>query len=84
MKKPRLHITDHAVIRYLGQVRGVDIDAIRAEIGRIVDLAEEHEGCSGVRADGFTYKIRGDSVTTVVASERADQRQGNRKRRRRG
>jgi len=39
VKKPLAHVTDHAVLRYLERVKGVDIDAVRDELGRVVDRA---------------------------------------------
>lgn len=70
MKKPIAYVTDHAVLRYLERVLQVDIEAHRQEIGRMVDRALEHEGCSGVVIDGFSYKLRGNAVTTVVEANR--------------
>lgn len=84
MKKPRLHITDRAVVRYLERVQGMDIPAIRAEIGRRVDIAEPHHTCNGVQSDGFTYRIDGDHVIDVLKTVRPVAGIGNRKRNRRG
>ena len=52
MKKPLHHVTDHAVIRYLELVEGVDIEAIRREIGRVADRGIE-AGANGVISAGF-------------------------------
>jgi len=84
VKKPRLHITDHAIVRYLQRAEGMDMDARRAKIGQIVEGAEDHPGSSGVRAGGLTYRIEGDAVVTVTHSNRPDLKIGNRRRRRRG
>lgn len=70
MKKPRLAVSDHAVLRYLEQVLEEDVEALRNAIARAVEAAEEHEGCSAVNVGGFRYLIRGDVVTTVVPAHR--------------
>lgn len=59
-------ITDHAIVRYLERVQGVDIRAVRREIACRVALAEDHPGASGVVSEGFRYKIVGDRVVTVI------------------
>lgn len=64
MKKPQHAVTDHAVIRYLERVRGVDIEALRRRIGRKVDLALELEASAAV-ADGFCYRIVNGKVVSV-------------------
>lgn len=66
MKKPIAQVTDHAIVRYLERVLGMDIEAVRRKIGRTVDLALEHEGSNGVVSDGFVYKLRGNKVTTIT------------------
>lgn len=76
MKRSRFHITDHAIVRYLERVKGIDMVALRAEIAVKVEAAEEHPGCAGVVSGGFTYKLQGDSVCTVVQASRPDQRTG--------
>ena len=37
MKKPVAHVTDHAVLRYLQRVKGIDIEAASVEIVRAVE-----------------------------------------------
>lgn len=82
MKKPLTPVTDHAVICYLERVMGMDIEAIRREIGRRVDLAQDHPGATGVVVDGFSYKIRKGSVVTVLECNRPDIRCGRQRRER--
>lgn len=64
MKKPLHPVTDHAVLRYLERVKGIDIEAVRCEIGRKVDLAVQH-GAEGIVVDGFCYKLLDGHVTTI-------------------
>lgn len=65
MKKPRHHVTDHAVVRYLERVHGVDVEGLRRRIGRRVDLAV-HLGASGAIVDGFVYRVEAGRVVTVA------------------
>ena len=74
MKHTRVYVTDHAVVRYLERVKGIDMDAVRAEIAAHVDLALEHDGVSGVLSDGFRYRLQGLTVTTVVQASQPDLR----------
>lgn len=61
-----IRVTDHAVLRYLERVVGIDVEAARAQIAAKVAIAREHPGASGVRSDGYSYRLRGDAVTTVL------------------
>lgn len=76
MKKPIVHVTDHAVLRYLERVVGFDIEAIRREIGKKVDAVRAETGARGVISDGFVYRIEGDRVVTVMEHNRPDIRFG--------
>ena len=80
MKHPPLHITDHALLRYLERVAGVDVAAARADIARRVAVARDHDGLSGVQSDGFRYRIRGRTVCTVRSVHAADHRTGGKRR----
>ena len=73
MKKSVAHVTDHAVLRYLERVEGLDIERLRRLIGRRVDRAMEHEGASGLVVGGVRYKLRGHAVTTVILVKREGQ-----------
>lgn len=79
MKKSRVSVSDHAVLRYLERVRGVDIEALRRQIGQRVDHAAAHGAC-GIIIDGFGYKIEGGTVTTVLRAHRRDVRLGPKRR----
>ncbi|AZV77954.1 hypothetical protein EBB79_08625 [Parasedimentitalea marina] len=73
MKKPRHRVSDHAVLRYMQQVQGFDIEALRRRIGRIVDRHREHDGASGVVSGGFVYKLQGGVVSTIIPANRRHQ-----------
>jgi len=63
MKKP-IPVTDHAVLRYLERVAGVDVEAIR---NRIYDQIKDPlaAGASGVISNGIAYRFIGSKVTTI-------------------
>lgn len=73
MKRPRTHVTDHAVIRYLERVKGMDIEELRRLIGHAVETAVETEA-SGVVIDGFSYKLRQGEAGPVVVTIQRDRR----------
>lgn len=66
MKHRRFRVSDHAVIRYLERVQGVDVEAVRREISQVVATAEDHPGASGVVLNGLRYKVRDGVVTTIL------------------
>ena len=65
------YISDHAVLRYLERVKGVDIEAIRAEMmSPAVDTAAQI-GCDTVKmGNGTRLKLVGDVVQTVLPKPR--------------
>jgi len=78
MKKPIVAVSDHAIIRYLEKVQGVDIESIRRDIGRRIDTAhrrgeviETLPVASGVIMDGFAYLIAGGVCVTVQPVKKA-------------
>lgn len=64
------HVTDHAVLRHLERVQGVDVEAVRAEISRRTERGVRF-GASSVLVDGFRYVLRGGNVVTVLHRSRA-------------
>lgn len=81
MKKPLTHVSDHALIRYFERVLGIDVEHHRRVVGRKVDRAIEM-GASGVQIDGFSYKLSGATVTTVMEVSGPDIRTGRQRRER--
>jgi hypothetical protein len=69
-----VHITDHAVVRFLERVKGVDVDAVRAEIGEMALRARsDRDGRMGRRRDPATGLVIGmDETTTHVTTVFAD------------
>lgn len=72
MKHRLLQISDHALLRYLERVKGVDLEAARNEVHDVVELAGFAPGCSGVLKDGFHYPIVDGVVVTVTKKHKAD------------
>lgn len=66
MKRIPIKVTDHAVLRYLQRVKGIDIDAVKTEMALLVYGAETHPSCSGVICEGFRYAINHGTVITVT------------------
>lgn len=70
-----LPVSDHAVLRFLQRVCGVDVDRVRRHIYDETRLAV-HEEAIGCKVDGIVYRLKGRYVTTVtVGDRRAVQRQ---------
>lgn len=64
VKKPEHVVTDHAVIRYLERVYGVDIQAVRRRIAATTHVARTF-GAGGCQADGVRYVIQDGTVITI-------------------
>ena len=67
MKKPRLRISDHAVIRHLERVGGFDIEGLRMALARRLE-EPVRLGASAVTIDGFTYCVVQDPGGPVIAT----------------
>lgn len=52
----RIDVSDHAVLRWLERVEGVDVSGIRRRIANATRSASER-GASGVRVEGVTFTI---------------------------
>ena len=65
MTVPR--VTDHAVVRFLQRVKGVDIEAIRVEIAQTCASAVK-AGASCVRAHGVKFEIDPKTRTVVTVA----------------
>ena len=72
MKKLPVHVSDHAVLRYLERVGGFNIDDLRRSIATRIEVAAP-TGASAVVLDGFKYVIRAETgqrvVTTIMPRE---------------
>ncbi|MDT8856450.1 hypothetical protein RNZ50_15760 [Paracoccaceae bacterium Fryx2] len=75
MKRPPVPVTDHAVIRYLERVVGIDVEALRDEIRAKVEPGVRLGAC-GVRSGGFNYRIIDGVVVTIVLAGHEDEPSG--------
>ena len=62
-----VNVTDHALVRYIERVAGIDLTEVRAAIRAHVREAMR-AGAHGVQKDGFIYKLdpHSQSVLTVI------------------
>lgn len=56
-------VTDHAVLRYLERVVGLDIERLRSEMAV---ACHNSAGAPCVRVEGVRYIVRGSAVVTVL------------------
>lgn len=64
MKKSRVRVSDHAVLRYLERGLCVDIEGLRRRIGRRADRADA-AGASAIVIDGLRYRVVEGCLVTV-------------------
>jgi hypothetical protein len=65
LKKPLAHVTDHAVLRHLERVHGVDVEGVRRDLGFKVDAAIE-AGAVATVSDGIRYVLVEDRLVSCV------------------
>jgi hypothetical protein len=64
------YVSDHAVLRYLERVKGIDVEAVRAEIARAPIDTAAAIGCDTIKlGNGARLKLQGDVVQTVYTAE---------------
>jgi hypothetical protein len=81
VKKPEAYVTDHALLRHLERVQGIDIEAVRRELGHKVDAAIE-AGAKATVSDGIRYVLVGDRLISCVPVKSIPLRTGRLRRRR--
>lgn len=64
-RRPRPHVSDHAMLRYLERVVGIDVETHRREVERRVSAAVAL-GASGLVSEGWRYCISDFRVVTVM------------------
>lgn len=62
-------VSEHAVLRYLERAKGVDTEAIRAEILTPMVVSAMKAGAATVSVDGVKFVIDGDCLVTVLGSD---------------
>lgn len=71
------YVSDHAVLRYLERVEGIDIEAVRRKLSvDAVDTAAAFGCGTVVLGDGTRLKLHGDVVSTVLESRKAKRARG--------
>lgn len=67
-KKGKVAVTDHAVVRYLERVAGVDIDAVKREIQELVPSRKGLEGIDTLNVfKGPIKLVVKDNIVVTVA-----------------
>lgn len=66
-QKPRLHVTDHAIVRYLERVGGFDIEGLRAQIAARLQAASD-AGAHSVRVDDHIFALDRDAIGPAVVT----------------
>lgn len=83
MKKPEAYVTDHAVLRHLERVQGIDIEGVRRDLGHKV-AAAIRAGAVAIVAEGIRYALVEDRLVSCVPVKSVPQRgRSNRRRARR-
>ena len=68
-----IHVTDHAMVRYLERVKGIDVESVRREIEtslsaplvkRLIDFGDGAK-CR-IKAANAVFCLRGDTVITCI------------------
>lgn len=60
-----VRVSDHALLRYLERVKGIDVEAARAEVASICGIASTL-GARSVAGEGHVFLIADYTVTTVL------------------
>lgn len=61
-----VRVTDHAVLRYLERVLGVDVERLRQ---KMASSCERHQGAPCVKVDGARMLIRNETVITTLSDD---------------
>lgn len=61
-------VSDHAVLRYLERVAGVDVEGLRARIWKQTRSAAANK-CSSTTVGGIRFEIRDGIIVTVLATK---------------
>lgn len=71
---PRVHVTDHALVRFLERGAGLDIQGVRSALQHSLERAIALTGELGVtrysvHADGLIYVVADGTLVTVLVDE---------------
>jgi hypothetical protein len=59
-------VTDHALLRYLERVRGLDVEALKEEILTPGIVAAVKAGATAVKLNGITLVVANGRIVTVL------------------
>lgn len=65
MKREKVRVTDHAVLRYMERGQGFNIEAVRKHIQDVCEPVAAVGG-SALKAEGVKFAITNNAVTTVM------------------
>jgi len=72
MTTPLIHVSDHAVLRYLERQHGVDVEAIRQHLASLCSNGARFKA-SGVRVEKVKLLLaHGSTGTTVITALKTD------------
>lgn len=71
-------ITDHALLRYMERVHGIDTAAMKAELLSEALIGAIKAGATAMHTDEGTFVINGSSVTTFLSKEMRPKRKTKR------
>lgn len=66
-----ISITDHALLRYLERIHGIDLEAVREEMRAEVAEAVARGMVYYQAGDGIIYALTGNVVKTVIVRDPA-------------
>lgn len=67
MKEARVRVTDHAMIRFLERVGGLDVEALRQALARSMEEAARL-GAAAAVIEGFRYVLRSDDEGPLLVT----------------
>lgn len=59
-------ISDHAVLRYMERVMGLDIDSLRSKILSPAIIGAMKSGATQFTADNISYRLRDNTIITII------------------
>lgn len=66
-----VRVSDHALLRYIERVNGIDFDDARRSILTPTVVEAIRAGAKRVRVDGMVYIIKDKTIVTIITAEMA-------------
>lgn len=77
MSRNKQIVTDHALVRYIERVLGVNLQEVRRAILTDSIKAAVKGGAASVTIDGFTYIIENGRITTIIKGRQRNKKKRN-------